>query len=188
MAKAQENTKIHLKNVRLSFPSLFRRAQFNGEDGKYEATFLFDKKNKKLKATLDKAITKAIKSSGVKVPKDKRCLKDGDDVEYDGYEGVWSIKASQSRRPTVIDRDRTPVTEDDNVLYAGCYVNAIIDLWIQNNSFGKRVNANLYGVQFVKDGDAFGMGPVDVTDDFDDLSDDEDEDEVDEDDDDLDDD
>lgn len=188
MAKT-ESTKIQLKNVRLSFPSLFRRAQFNGEDGKYEATFLFDKKDKKLKAKLDKAIAAKIKAAGIKVSADKRCLKDGDDVEYSGYEGMWSIKASQSRRPTVIDRDRTPVTEDDNVIYAGCYVNAIVDFWIQNNSFGKRVNANLYGVQFVKDGEAFGMGPVDVTDDFDDLSDeDEDDIDIDDDDDDLDDD
>lgn len=191
MPKQFESTKIHLKNVRLSFPSLFRRAQFTpGEDGKYEATFLFSKKDKKLKAKLDKAIKEKIAESGIKVPKDKRCLKDGDEVEYNGYEKTWSIKASQSRRPTVIDRDRTPVTEGDNVIYAGCYVNAIIDLWIQNNSFGKRVNANLYGVQFVKDGEAFGMGPVDVTDDFDDLSDDDDDDEddIDDEDDDLDDD
>ena len=188
MAKQIENAKIHLKNVRLSFPSLFRRAQFNpGEDGKYEATFLFSKKEKKLKAKIDKAIKTKIAESGIKVASDKRCLKDGDEVEYNGYEGMWSIKASQSRRPTVIDRDRTPVTEEYNVIYAGFYVNAIIDLCIQNNSFGKRVNANLYGVQFVKDGEAFGMGPVDVTDDFDDLSDDDEDDDIDDDEDDTDD-
>ncbi len=176
-----ESTKIQLKNVRLSFPSLFQRAQFNGEDGKYEATFLFNKKDKKLKAKLDKAIAAKLKEANIKVPQDKRCLKDGDEVEYNGYEGNWSLKASQSRRPTVIDRDRSPLTEDDNVIYAGCFVNAIVDLWVQNNSFGKRINANLYGVQFVKDGEAFGMGPVDVTDDFDDLSDDEDDDDNDDD-------
>lgn len=67
------------------------------------------------------------------------------------------------------NRDKTPVVEDDEVLYAGCYVNAIIDLWVQNNGFGKRVNANLYGIQFVKDGEQFGAGAVDVFDDFDDL-------------------
>lgn len=169
-----ESTKIQLKNVRLSFPSLFQRAQFNGEDGKYEATFLFNKKDKKMKAKLDKAIAAKLKEANIKVPADKQCLKDGDEVEYAGYEGMWSLKASQSRRPTVIDRDRSPLTENDNVLYAGCYVNAIVDLWVQNNSYGKRINANLYGIQFVKDGEAFGLGPVDVTDDFDDLSDDDD--------------
>ncbi len=166
-------SKIHLKNVRLSFPSIFHRSVFEGKEGKYEATFLIDKDDEKTKAKIDKAIAAAIKEANVKVPSDKRCLKDGDESEYGGYEGNWSIKAANGKRPTLIDRDKTPVTEDDDILYAGCYVNAIIDIWIQNNTYGKRANANLYGIQFVKDGETFGQGPVDVTDDFDDLEDDE---------------
>jgi len=168
-----EVVKIHLKNVRLSFPSVFHRSVFDGKEGKFEATFLLDKSDEKTKKKLDKAIDNAIKEANVKVPSDKRCLKDGDDAEYDGYEGCWSIKAANNKRPTLIDRDKTAITEDDNILYAGCYVNAIIDIWIQNNNYGKRANANLYGIQFVKDGEPFGQGPVDVTDDFDDLEDDE---------------
>ncbi len=165
--------KIHLKNVRLSFPSIFKRSTFEGEEGKYEATFLIDKSDKKTAKAVKDAIDEAVKAAGIKVASDKRCLKDGDDSEYDGYEGVWSFKAANNKRPTVINRDKTPLVEDDDVIYAGCYVNAIIDIWIQNNKFGKRANANLYGVQFVKDGDPFGQGPVDVTDDFDELDDDE---------------
>ena len=168
--------KVHLKNVRLSFPSIFKKSVFDDNVGKYEATFLLDKSDKKTKKAVDEAIKAAIAEANIKVPVDKRCLKDGDDSEYDGYEGVWSIKASNSKRPTVIDRDKTPLIEEDDVLYAGCYVNAIIDVWIQNNNYGKRANANLYGIQFVKDGDPFGQGPVDVTDDFDDLEGDDDED------------
>jgi hypothetical protein len=164
--------KLHLKNVRLSFPSIFSRAVFDGKQGKFEATLLLDKSDKKTKKALDDAIEAAIATANIKVPADKRCLKDGDDSEYDGYEGVWSIKASNGKRPTIIGRDKAPLTEDDDVMYAGCYVNAIIDIWIQNNQYGKRANANLYGVQFVKDGDAFGSGPVDVTDEFDDIEDD----------------
>jgi len=174
MSDKTENVKVHLKNVRLSFPSIFNRATFDGKEGKYEATLLLDKSDTKTKAKIDKVIEDAIKAANVKVPNDKRCLKDGDDSEYDGYENVWSIKASSSKRPTLIDRDKTPIVEDDDILYAGCYVNAIIDVWIQNNQYGKRANANLYGLQFVKDGEAFGSGPVDVTDEFDDIDDDDD--------------
>jgi len=165
-------SKIHLKNVRLSFPSIFKRSVFDGKEGKFEATLLLDKSDTTTKKAVDDAIAEAIKVANVKVPSDKRCLKDGDESEYDGYENVWSIKAANNKRPTLINRDKTPLVEDDNVLYAGCYVNAIVDIWIQNNTYGKRANANLYGVQFVKDGDAFGQGPVDVSDDFDDLDDD----------------
>jgi len=144
---------------------------FDGKEGKFEATFLISKDDEKTKAKLDKAIAAAIKEANVKVKAANICLKDGDDAEYDGYEGQWSLKSSNNKRFTVIDRDKTPLTEDDDVLYAGCYVNAIISLWVQNNQWGKRVNANLEGIQFCKDGEIFGTGSVDVTDEFDDIDD-----------------
>jgi len=162
-------TKIVIKNARLSFPSLFQKSVFEGKEGKYEATLLIDKKDEALKKQIDEQIAKLIAESKIKVPSEKYCIKDGDESELDGFEGNWSLKASNSKRPTVIDRDKTPLTADDEKLYAGCYVNAVIDFWVQNNAYGKRINANLYGVQFVKDGEPFGMGPVDVTDDFEDL-------------------
>jgi len=167
--------KIQLKNVRLSFPSIFNRANFNGEEGKFEATLLLDKETQADQiGVVEAAIEEAIKEAKIKVPSDKRCLKDGDEVEYDGYEGCMSVKASSNKRPTIIDRDKTPLVEDDGRPYAGCYVNAIIDIWIQNNSYGKRANANLYGIQFVKDGEPFGAGDVDVTDEFDSFDDEDD--------------
>jgi len=162
-------TKIVIKNARLSFPSLFQKSVFEGKEGKYEATLLIDKKDEALKKQIDEQIAKLIAESKIKVPSEKYCIKDGDESELEGYEGNWSLKASNAKRPTVIDRDKTPLTADDEKLYAGCYVNAVIDFWVQNNAYGKRINANLYGVQFVKDGEPFGMGPVDVTDDFEDL-------------------
>lgn len=163
--------KIQIKNVRISFPSIFKRSVFNGEEGKYEATVLIPKEDKKTIKMLEKAIADAQAEAKIKVAKDKICLKDGDDSDYEDYFDHMTLKAANSKRPTVINRDKTPLTEEDEVIYAGCRVNIIIDFWVQNNSFGKRVNANLYGVQFVADDEPFGMGPVDVTDDFDDLDD-----------------
>ena len=164
--------RIVLKNVRLSFPSLFHKASFDGNEGKYEATFLISKEDeatyKKLKAVIDAKM----KEAKIKVPSDRICLKDGDEVDYDGYAGTWSLKASTKKRPQLFDRDKTPIAEEDEKLYAGCYVNASIDFWVQNNNYGKRVNSNLFAVQFFKDGEAFGTGAVDASDDFDDLGDD----------------
>jgi hypothetical protein len=74
----------------------------------------------------------------------------------------------------IIDKDKSPLTEDDEKLYAGCYVNAIVELWYQNNNYGKRVNANLLGVQFFKDGEPFGDGVSASEDDFDMFDDDDD--------------
>ena len=147
--------KIKLQGVRLSFPSLFRKAVFQGEETKYEATLLLDKeKHAASIAEINEAIKKGIADNfkGAKIPADKICFKDGDTIDYYGYAGCMSIKASNNKRPKLIDRDKSQLTEDDGKLYAGCYVNAVIELWAQNNAFGKRVNANLLGVQFFKDG------------------------------------
>ena len=165
--------KIKLENVRLSFPSLFRKANFNGEETKYEATLLINKDSQAdLIKQLEKAIQEKLKTDlkGAKLGADKICLRDGDGVDYDGYEGHMSLKAANSKRPLVIDKDKSPLTEDDNVIYGGCYVNAIIELWAQNNNWGKRINANLLGVQFVRDGDSFGAaGESASVDDFEEL-------------------
>ena len=169
-------TKIKLNNVRLSFPSLFRKASFQGSEGKYEATFLLNKEeHAELIASIEKQIAEGIKINfkSAKLPADKICLKDGDEFEYDGYAGHMSFKASNGKRPMIIDKDKTPLTEDDDKLYAGCYVNAVVELWYQNNQYGKRVNANLLGVQFFRDGQPFADGAAASEDDFD-MFDDED--------------
>lgn len=158
-------SKIKMQAVRLSFPSLFNTAKFGGEDtGKYEATFVLDKVEHAeviagIKAQIDRLMKEELKG---KVPSDKLCLKDGDEMGRPEFEGKYTIKASTKKRPLVINRDKSPITESDNVIYAGCYVNAIVSLWAQNNNYGKRINAQLDGVQFCRDGEAFGDGAVSV--------------------------
>ena len=162
-------SKIILKDVRLSFPSLWTTEKFNGTDtGKYAATFLMPKDSKEGKA-VTKAVGDAMKEIGAKA--DKTPLKDGDHVEYDGYAGMWALKANTKKRPVVIDRSKTPITEDDDVIYAGCYVNASVEIYTMDNSYGKRVGCQLNGIQFVKDGDSFGGGG-NAMDDFDAVEDD----------------
>lgn len=103
--------------------------------------------------------------------KDRLALKDGDDKpKYEGFPGNRYIAPSADTRPTVVDRDRSPLTKEDGKPYSGCYVNAKVEFWTQDNNYGQRVNCTLLGVQFVKDGDAFGAGsPPANPDDFPDL-------------------
>lgn len=164
--------KIKLSNVRLSFPSLFRKATFEGNETKYEATFMLHKEeHADVIAEIKKQIEAGIKENlkGAKVPADKIALKDGDESGRDEYEGYYTLKAANNKRPKVINRDKTPLTEDDEVIYSGCYVNAVVDPWYQSNAYGKRVNFNLLGVQFFKDGEPFESGSVADDDDFDEF-------------------
>lgn len=169
--------KIKLKNVRLSFPSLFKPAVFNGNStGKYEATFLIPK-NTEQATMVEKALEKFIQETFKdKVPKGlkRTCLRDGDEVEYDGYAGMLALKAGTSRRPLVLDSDKTPLTEEDNRIYPGCYVNAIVDFWYSDHNLGgKQILGNLSGVMFHKDGESFGSSSTSI-DEFDDFDDDDD--------------
>jgi len=167
---------IKLQNVRLSFPSLFQTAEFAGDDtGKYEATFILDKDEhndviEQINSEMERMQKEDLKS---KLKSDKLALKNGDDMARPEFEGKMTIKASTKKRPLVIDRDKTPLTQDDNKPYAGSYVNAIVRLWAQDNQYGKRVNASLEGVQFFGDGEPFGAGGISVNefDDFEDADD-----------------
>lgn len=156
-------SKIKIASARLSFPSLFTTALFGGEDtGKYEATFILDKVEhaetiKQIQAQIDSLMKSELKG---KIPADKICLKDGDESGKEEFAGKMTIKANTSRRPLVINRDKSPITVEDNIIYAGCYVHGIISLWAQNNKWGKRINASLDGVQFARDGEPFGDGGV----------------------------
>lgn len=170
--------KVNLKNVRLSFPDLFTPRPFKpGDEPKYKATFLIAKDDPQIKAIEDaiKAVaTEKWKNKADSVLKsirgnpNKFCFQDGDTKDYDGYEGMMAVTAGNKARPTVIDRDKSPLTQEDGKPYAGCYVNASIEFFTYDNS-GNGISASLRGVQFVKDGDSFGGGGVAKTDEFDDL-------------------
>lgn len=99
-------------------------------------------------------------------------MRDGDLEDYDGYEGMFYISASNSRAPVLVDRrkgsDGKWLPSPKGQLYSGCYVNAVINVWAQDNKYGKRLNASIESVQFYRDGDPFGAKPVDPNEAFDD--------------------
>lgn len=175
--------KIMLANVRLAFPALFEAKAVNGEgEPRFSGSFIIDPKAKFI-SDLEAAIEAVAKEKwGAKAAatlvelykKDRVCFKKEEkksasgDV-YAGFEESFHLNAGNKSRPTVLDRDKTPLTASDGRPYAGCYVNANIEIWAQDNSFGKRINATLRGVQFVKDGEAFSGGTPASADEFDDL-------------------
>lgn len=175
---SSKSIEVKLNNVRLSFESVFKKKRFGEDDAnpKYAATFLMDKRKQRdlIDSCWDAIDDAKYAEWGDKQPsirEDKLALRDGDDESYDGYEGCMFVAARSDRRPKVFDRDKTPLTEEDGRIYSGCYVNAVVRFWPQNNKWGKRINASLEGVQFVRDGDAFGPPPL-SDDAFDELPDD----------------
>ena len=166
-------SKLMLKNCRLSFPSLFEHATYQGQDlGKYEATFLIPKDSDDAKAVQAAIKEVGMEALGREWSKAKLCLIDGDNKDYAGYEGMFALKASTKKRPIVIDKDKSALTAEDDKPYPGCYVNTSISVFAYTNNYGKFVQAQLNAVQFAKDGEAFGGGDSFSIDEFEDVSDD----------------
>ena len=176
--------KVKLVKVRLAFPAIWNAESVKQPDGtmsapKFGATALFAPDHP-AKALVTQAIQEVAKAKWAeKAPamlkglkeEGKICMRNGDGKpEYDGFPGNLFLRASNKVRPLILDRDgQTPLSEQDGIIYGGCYVNMMLDIWAQQNGWGKRINATLTGLQFHSKGDAFGAGAPATKDDFEDL-------------------
>lgn len=184
------SNRITVKNVRLSYEHIFTPTAFDdNSEPKYSATLIIAKDHPQL-AELKKRFTEAGREtfgSAFKTaggwPTGYTCALRDADVERnnDGvllseanpeYKGCYIINANSSKRPVVLNRDKSAITEDDEIIYSGCYINASIG--IAGYTYGKvkkGVKAYLNGVQFKADGERFA---ADAADDFDVEEDDDD--------------
>jgi hypothetical protein len=171
--------KVKLQTVRLAFPVLFEAKTIAGQgEPKFTAAFLFPKEHPafaEVNAAIDAVAKEKWKEKAASVlaglrAEGKICLKNGDaKPDYSGYPGNFFVNCTSAVRPLVIDKNKSPLTAADGKPYGGCYVHAAIEIWAQDNKYGKRVNASLKGVQFAADGDAFGAGAPASSEEFDDL-------------------
>ena len=183
-----DKTTVMLRNVRGAFLHV-HRPQVDADSGKesYGGSFLMEPDTAETAENIAKvdAAMKAAASEkwGAKAPDvykslkagGRVCLRDGDTkAEYEGFAGTMFVSASNSSKPTLVDRVKDSSTgkprrleESDGKSYSGARYNVKIEVWAQDNKFGKRINASLMGLQFWEDGPRFGGGAVASEDDFD---------------------
>lgn len=185
---------LRLDNARIGFAQgLFKKSAFEeGQIEKYGSDFIVTPETKVLKLAGDKWVattlgaaqaevaTEAFKGDKAKAKSwfedltaNQKSVRDGNKKKdkagevRDGYAGNLYVSAKNTTRPTTLNRDRTPVTEEDGVIYSGCYVNARISLYANTDPKRKGVFASLGGVQFNADGDSFGGARVAQASEFD---------------------
>ena len=171
-----QNTDPHIvtiHDVRLSFPNLFAAKQAKDANGQptgkatFSAVFLLSTvKNKAdiAKLTAAAVFTKKEKWQDKPVNLIGKSIREGSEKEAtDGYgPEVVFISARNERRVPVVDQKLRPLTGEDGKPYAGCYVDATVRCWAQDNSYGKRLNWGLVNVQYRRAGDPFGEKPIPV--------------------------
>lgn len=182
---------IYLSNVRVSFPQLVEPKKTTNEKGEvrtaWSADFILPPDSQQYKQVMQQYITLANEKwkeraqtimQMIQADRKSRCYGNGDEkvnkttlLPYDGYEGNAYVSAISNRQPQMIQPNGQPVDASNSMayqaiargIYGGCYVNAAIRLWLQENTHGRGVRCDLVAVQFSKDGNAFGGGGADVT-------------------------
>jgi hypothetical protein len=164
---------VYIENARLSFPTLITPKAFSqGQPEKYSADFIVPLDSESLRDFRAEGVRLAQEKWGekaapiiemIKQTKKLRAFGIGserlksDGTMYDGYEDMAYIGGSTSNKPDLYDNNGKKLM-DAGKLYGGCYVNAFVKPWIQDNKFGKAIRCDLIAIQFVKDGDSFGAG------------------------------
>lgn len=174
-----------LKNVRLAFADLFEMSAVGDGKPAYGCRLIVPPDHPQV-SEIDAAYLKlandAWKGKGEQIipelMKDrkksawqKQDYLDKNMEPYSGFEGMYSLGCRvEDVQPKIIDRDKTPLKASDGRPYAGCHVNAQVDLWVQDNQYGRALRCKPLVIQFVRDGDGF-SGAAAKVDEMPDLSD-----------------
>ena len=184
------NEPIYLSNVRLSFPKLIEPSTFQeGGEKKFAADFLLkqtDTDFSRFMGEVGKLAHEKWKENATAVlqlvqnERKLRCFGNGAEKvdkktfkPYVGYDGMVYLSANSNadRPPQIIRPDGTPIDNMNTMerqtfarkLYGGCFVNAAVRPWAQDNQFGRAIRCELIAVQFFSDGEPFGEGEVDLS-------------------------
>lgn len=172
--------KVVLDNVRLSFPDLFEAVRYKGEGKpRFSAAFLItpgsDNDMKITKAIQDVAVERwgekaSAKLKAFQASSGKYCYIDGNSKDYEGVAGMMILSAHRNQdqgRPKIVDRSKQELTPESGKPYAGCYVNAVVDIWAQRDPY-PGIRATLGVVQYHAEGEPF-AGSVPNLDDLPDI-------------------
>jgi len=175
-----------IKRARLSFPTLLvPKPPADGADPKYSADFILEPDAPEWAEVMGMIQQMAAEKWGdaaggilnmINQDSRQRCYgqghekvkKSGAEIGqvYEGYEGKLYIGGSSATQPQLIGTDAQPLppTANKNEMFnGGNYVGGILNIWLQDNKFGKAVRAGLTAVQFLEKGESFGVVPIDAT-------------------------
>jgi hypothetical protein len=157
---AEQSTKIVIGPVRFSYLKVWQPDSVEeGGEKKYSVSLIIPKSDKALIKKINEAINAAKEQGkankfGGKIPGSlKLPLRDGDTdrSEDEAYENSYFINASCKTKPGVVDKNRQPVLNQDEV-YSGCFGYASITFYAFNTSGNKGIAAGLIHIMKSKDG------------------------------------
>ena len=169
-------TRIMLKGVTMAFPALAEPQAFGEGEPAYGAKFPVapNSEHQKLiedairaeakEAWKDKAddILEMLREDGklAFIKKVYRSKKTGE--AYQGFEGKHYLSARNAKtQPSVYNQYGEEITGKAEILrqaFSGARTNASVEIWAQDNKWGRRINCSLRGVMLTGEGENFGGG------------------------------
>ena len=176
---------MKITDVRLSFPKLFKAEEYTAGDGRPRRSASFhvakgSATDRQLEAEISAKVLEAFdgnKEKSAVFLKKVRGQKTQDcyrvNVEDESIKVLASHRSAKDGPVGVYDNTIDLSTKKVRVLdenegrpYGGCYVNATVDIYVQNKGENQGVRCSLQAVQFHRDGDAFGGSKPANPDDF----------------------
>lgn len=148
---------------RVSFPSVFEKQEYAGKSS-YNMTLLLDKDDPGLPAMLAEVNAAGKEKHGEK--KFDKPFINGDESDYDGYEGKVAIRFKSQTKPQVVDGKREAISPDSGRFYAGCYARVSYTVYAWEFEGKRGVSFGLCNIQKVEDGEPF-SARTSAEDDFD---------------------
>ena len=175
---------IKLKNIQIAFPALAEPQAFGDGEPAYGGKFPVkpgSDHQKLIDAAMLEAATDKWKADGKSVlelliEKDKVCFvkkeyKNKKGEPYDGFKGTHYLSTRNAKaQPTIVDRFGKEVLgpnvgygpqqrrDAERLIHSGAITHISIDIWAQDNQWGRRINATLRGVMWAGEGENFGGG------------------------------
>ena len=155
-----KDNKVIFGPCRLSYTYVFNKYCPDGDEksAKYMTNVLIPAKEKQTVDAIQKAIEAAKKAGvvskwGGKEPKKLDLpLRNGDDRENDAevYEGMLYVNAKCSTRPGVVDRDRNPIVDEEEI-YSGVWAIVSVTFYPYDVNGNRGVACGLNNIMKFKD-------------------------------------
>jgi len=143
---------------RASYPSIFQAKAFNeSSEPKYSIQVLIPKSDPfvDVARALQGEALEALYGKKLPVNLERWGIVDGDDSDSTLTAGYWVIKATSKTRPAVVDANKEPILDPDEV-YGGCDIRASICAKAYGTASKGGVSFELVAVQKVGDNTPFG--------------------------------
>lgn len=169
-------TRVMLKNVMLAFPALAEPQSLGEGEPAYGAKFPITPNSEQQKLIEDAIAAEAKEAWKDKATSVLSMLEDDGKVcftkkvykskktgePYSGFEGKHYLSTRNAKtQPTVFNQYGEELSSKGDIerqAFSGALVNASIEVWAQDNKWGRRINCSLRGVMLTGEGDNIGGG------------------------------